>query len=460
MSHSLRSELAPTLRLAVPVVAAELGWMGMGIVDTVMVGPLGPAAIGAVGVGAGIHGAFALSGMGLLLGLDTLVSQAFGRRDLAACHRWLFHGLALALIATVPLLALCGLTLVAIPWLGFHDEVRPLLSNYFSVVIWGTPILLLYAACRRYLQGMHIVTPVMFALVSANAVNAAGNWILIYGHLGFSPLGVAGSAWATVLARLYMLTVLVVAIWWNDRRHASGLSRVARSIDRSQLRRLFDLGLPAASQLGAEVGVFALASAMAGMVDPISSASHQVALNLAGAAFMVPLGIASAGAVRVGHAVGAGSPSLAAASGWTALALGTLVMALAGLAFLLIPGALIGLFTRDPEVLAVGTSLLTIAAVFQLFDGIQAVATGTLRGLGDTRTPMVTNLAAHWLVGLPISYTLCFITGWGVRGLWIGLSVGLIVTGAILLWVWSVKIRQYLGDVPAFAEASAGGRRP
>jgi MATE family multidrug resistance protein len=185
---------------------------------------------------------------------------------------------------------------------------------------------------------------------------------------------------------------------------------------------------------------------MAGMVDPISSASHQVALNLAGAAFMVPLGIASAGAVRVGHAVGAGNPALAAASGWTALALGTAVMALSGLAFIVAPRALIGLFTRDPDVLAVGTALLSIAAVFQLFDGIQAVATGTLRGLGDTRTPMVTNLAAHWLLGLPISYTLCFIAGWGVRGLWIGLSVGLIVTGAILLWVWGVKIRQYQGS--------------
>jgi MATE family multidrug resistance protein len=206
---------------------------------------------------------------------------------------------------------------------------------------------------------------------------------------------------------------------------------------------LFELGFPAASQVAAEMGVFALASAMAGMVDPISSASHQVALNLAGAAFMIPLGIASAGAVRVGRAVGAENRPLAAASGWTALALGTFVMALSGLAFLLVPRLLIGLFTQDADVLRVGTALLSIAAVFQLFDGIQAVATGTLRGLGDTRTPMLTNVAAHWLVGLPISYTLCFTAGWGVRGVWIGLSVGLIVTGAILLWVWGVKIRHY-----------------
>jgi MATE family multidrug resistance protein len=449
VSLSLRSELAPTLKLAIPVVAAELGWMGMGIVDTIMVSRLGPAAIGAVGIGAGLHAAISLFGMGLLLGLDTLVSQAFGRRDIVECHRWLFHGVALAIVAAVPLQALCLLLLFAIPGFGFHSEVTPLLSSYFSVYIWSTPSLLLHAACRRYLQGMHIVTPIMFALVSANAVNAIGNWVFIYGNLGVPAMGVAGSALATVVARIYMLAVLVVAIWWYDRSRGTHLARAPRAIDQPRLRRLFALGLPAASQLGAEVGVFALAGAMAGMVDPISSASHQVALNLAGASFMVPLGIAAAGAVRVGHAVGAGNPALAAASGWTAIALGTIVMALSGLAFVVAPRALIGLFTRDPDVLAVGTALLSIAAVFQLFDGIQAVATGTLRGLGDTRTPMITNLAAHWLLGLPISYTLCFVAGWGVRGLWIGLSVGLIVTGAILLWVWGVKIRRYQDSVPA-----------
>jgi MATE family multidrug resistance protein len=198
----------------------------------------------------------------------------------------------------------------------------------------------------------------------------------------------------------------------------------------------------------AEVGVFALATVLAGMLDPISSASHQIALNIAGVAFMVPLGIASAGAVRVGHAVGAGDPHRAAASGWTAIALGTAFMVASGSLFFIAPRWLIGLFTTDAAVLALGTSLLYIAAVFQLFDGIQGVATGTLRGLGDTRTPMMVNLAAHWLLGLPVSYTLCFVMGWGVYGLWWGLSLGLIVTGAILIRVWTVKIREYLEREP------------
>jgi MATE family multidrug resistance protein len=189
--------------------------------------------------------------------------------------------------------------------------------------------------------------------------------------------------------------------------------------------------------------VFALATALSGTLDPISSASHQIALNMAGVAFMIPLGMGSAGAVRVGHAVGAGDRPRASAAGWTAIMLGTGFMIASGLAFVLLPEELIRLFSDDRDVLRVGTSLLLLAAVFQLFDGIQGVITGTLRGLGDTRTPMIVNLLAHWLVGLPISYTLCFLIGWGVYGLWVGLSLGLILVGAILLYVWIEKIGRY-----------------
>ena len=458
MRASLRSELVPMLRLAVPVVMAELGWMTMGVVDTLMVGGLGPEAISAVGIGASMHIAFAIFGMGVLLGLDTLVSQAYGAGDVADCHRWLIDGLTLAAIMAVPITAVCLLLYFAIPSLGFHAAIAPPLQSYFLIVVLSTPFLLAYAACRRYLQGMHLVTPVMFALVSANLLNAVMDWALIYGHLGLPALGVSGAAWATLLSRVYMLAALAVAIWWTDQRTAAAMAaadqhhhsvwRVPRLIDLARLRRLLTLGLPAASQMLAEVGVFALATALAGTLDPISGASHQIALNLAGVAFMIPLGVGAAGAVRVGHAVGARDPDRAAAAGWTAILIGVAFMLASGALFVLIPGTLIGWFSSDPAVLRVGTSLLYLAAVFQLFDGIQGVVTGTLRGLGDTRTPMIVNLGAHWFLGLPVSYTLCFIAGWGVWGLWVGLSLGLIVTGTILLWAWTVKIKQYVAQAP------------
>jgi MATE family multidrug resistance protein len=452
MFAAIQREFAPMLRIAVPVVMAELGWMAMGVIDTIMVGPLGPQAISAAGVGNSMHIAFAIFGMAIMLGLDTLVSQAYGARDIRDCHRWFFDGLTLAGMMALPIMALLVLVWFLIPSLGFHGAVRPLLLSYFGVLILSTPFLLAYAVCRRYLQGMHAAMPVMFALVTANLVNAASNYTLIYGHFGFPALGVAGAAWATVISRAYMLGSLLFAVWWIDRRRTAeahiedrhGLWHVDRAFDTGRLKRLLALGLPAASQMGAEVGVFALATALSGTLDPISSASHQIALNMAGVAFMIPLGLGSAGAVRVGHAVGARERHRAAAAGWTAIILATLVMVASGLTFVLVPRQLIALFSTDPNVLAVGTSLLLLAAIFQLFDGIQGVITGTLRGLGDTRTPMIVNLVAHWLFGLPTSYLLCFVVGWGVWGLWIGLSLGLIVTGVILFWVWTRKIAHYV----------------
>ena len=465
MFPAIRREFGPMLRIAVPVVMAELGWMAMGVVDTIMVGPLGPQAISAAGVGNSMHIAFAIFGMAIMLGLDALVSQAYGARDIRECHRLFFDGLALAALMALPLMGVLILVWFAIPFLGFHGEVRPLLQSYFGISILSTPFLLTYATCRRYLTGMHTAIPVMFALVTANVINATGNWILIYGHLGFPALGVSGSAWATFVSRIYMVVVLAIGVWWYDKKRtleALGRSPTPESavalaegirehslwhvgwhFDSARLRRLLRLGFPAASQMGAEVGVFALATAMSGMLDPISSAAHQISLNLAGLAFMIPLGVGAAGAVRVGYWVGAREPARVAAAGWTAILIGTGFMVASGLLFVVMPEQLIALFTSDGGVLRVGTALLLLAALFQLFDGIQGVITGTLRGLGDTRTPMIANLGAHWLLGLPISYTLCFLLGWGVYGLWVGLTLGLIVVAVILLWVWTVKIGEY-----------------
>lgn len=422
----------------------------MGVVDTVMVGGLGPEAISAAGVGNSLHIAFVIFGMATMLGLDTLVSHAFGARDIRDCHRWFFDGMTLAALLTLPIMALLAGVWFAVPHLGFHGAVRPLLRVYFGILMLSTPLLLAYSVCRRYLQAMHAVTPVMFALVTANLINAGFNWILIYGHLGFPALGVAGSAWATVISRAYMLGSLFLAVWLVDRqRTGDSLWHVDRSFDVARLKRLLALGFPAASQMGAEVGVFALATAMSGMLDPISSAAHQIALNLAGVAFMVPLGLGSAGAVRVGHAIGAGDRARAAAAGWTAIALGVAFMMVSGLTFAVIPRQLIGMFSTDTNVLRVGASLLLLAAVFQLFDGIQGVTTGTLRGLGNTSTPMKVNLVAHWLIGLPVSYALCFVAGWGVYGLWVGLSLGLIVTAVVLLRAWRRELRSGALDAAA-----------
>lgn len=456
---SLRTELKPMLRLAVPVVLAELGWMAMGIVDTIMVGPLGPEAIATSGISNSLQMAIAIFGMGMLLGLDTLVSHAYGARRIDECHRWLFHGILTAAALSAPLVAIALGLLAAVPALGFHPAVLPLVEGYYAILLWSTVPLLFYAVFRRYLQAVHAVTPVMLALVTANIVNAIGNWAFVYGHLGMPAMGVTGSALATLIARVYMALVLLGAVVGLDRSRQSGLWRASRRIERARLGRLVELGLPAAATITLEVGVFAAATALAGTLEPVAAAAHQIALNIASVAFMVPLGLASAGAVRVGHALGAENPAGARVAGWTAILLGIGFMSAAAIAFIAAPEWLIGLFTRDAAVLALGSTLLLVAAVFQLFDGVQGVATGVLRGLGDTRTPMITNLAGHWLFGLPVGYALCFAFGFGAVGLWIGLSTGLIIVGVILLEVWRRRINAIVRRAQAADDADGTDQR-
>jgi MATE family, multidrug efflux pump len=449
--------------LAGPVVLAELGWMSMGIVDTLMVGRLSPEAIGGVGIGSNTFFAIAVFGMGLLLGLDTLVSHAFGARRLDECHRWLLHGAALAVILTLPITMLVWLLLWSLDFWGLDRRVLPLTRDYLSVVSWSLLPLLLYAACRRYLQAMGVVRPVMFALISANLVNAFVNWTLIFGHLGAPALGVRGAAWATVLARVYMVLFLIATIVYRERTaDGAGLSAVPGQrlsdtplrLERLRLKKLLRLGFPAASQLTLEVGVFATATALAGKLSPAPLAAHQISLNLAGATFMVPYGIASAGAVRVGQSIGRQDPEGAARAGWTALAIGVGFMTLAAAAFLGVPRLLLGAFTSDATVIDVGVRVLAVAALFQIFDGIQGVATGILRGLGDTRSPVIWNLAGHWLFGLPVGYTLCFVLGFGVVGLWTGLSVGLTFVAVLLMVVWWRRIHALTGGTRLAAIAT------
>ncbi len=440
---TIRGELLPLLKLAGPVVLAEIGWMSMGIVDTMMVGPLGPAAIAATGLGSGVFTAIVIFGMGLMLGLDPLVSQAYGAGDREECARWLHNAVWLA-IATAPgVMALTWMAYLSLDQWGLHPEIQTLVARYMRVIAAGAWPLLLYAAFRRYLQGMHVVRPIMVALVSANAVNALGNWALIYGNAGFPALGVEGSAWATTAARAYMAAFLYVAIRREHRRRSGG--RPAHTLELARIRRLVALGFPAAAQTTLEVGVFAAATALAGTLDPVSSGSHQIALNLASLAFMVPLGFASSGAVRVGHAIGARDPLRAVHAGWTALAASAAAMLIIAAIFYLFPTPLLRAFTSDARVLDIGVGLLMIAAAFQLFDGAQAVATGILRGAGDTRTPMITNVVGHWVLGLPVGYALCFVFGWGVAGLWIGLSVGLVSVSAVLLVAWWKRAREMRG---------------
>jgi MATE family multidrug resistance protein len=431
------AELRTVVALAIPVALSEIGWMMQGVVDTVMVGRLGPAAIGAVALGNAICYTPALFGIGLMLGLDTLVAQAYGRRDHDECHRWLAQGLYLAAIVSPAIMLLLFTASIGFTHFGIAVEVAAPAGQYLRLLLWGTFPLLVYSGTRRYLQGVGQVRVITVTYVVANLINWLGNWVLIYGKLGFPALGVRGSAISTVASRIFMALALLGFAWRYERARGHPLFRHWAGPQLARLRELARLGLPAAGQILMEVGAWNLATFMTGYISPVALATHQIVLNYASMTYMVPLGISAAAAVSVGHAIGASDPARARRAGWLSLALGTGFMMVAAIVLLAAPVPLIRLYTGDQQVLAVGPTLLAIVAAFQIFDGVQIVSTGALRGLGETRTPMWANFVGYWILGLPLGFFLCFGLHRGIYGLWIGLTLALIVIALLLLARWN-----------------------
>jgi multidrug resistance protein, MATE family len=440
---TFQAELRPTLVMALPLVLAEIGWMSMVIVDTMMVGhlPNSAASIGAVSISSSIFVVFAFFAEGLLAGLDTLVSQAFGAGRRGDCHRSLVNGIYLSILITPILLIPIWLIPSHFEQWGVSPEVAVLALPYMRTLAVGLFPLILYFAVRRTLQGMNMVRPIAFALLSANLINFLGNYIFIFGKLGFPALGVTGSGLATAFSRTYLAATLVGYLLWYDRRHRTDLLKTPVQPDLQRLRRLIALGLPAALQITAEVTVFALVAALVARLGAVPLASHQIALNTVAFTYMVPLGISSAAAIRVGQAIGRKRPHAAALAGNTAILLGGSFMACMSSVLLLFPRLIARIYTHDETIIRSTIAILAVGAAFQLFDGIQAVATGALRGTGDTRTPMACHFACYGLFGLPLGIYLCFRKHWGVVGLWTGLSAALILIGIVLTFFWRRKSR-------------------
>jgi MATE family multidrug resistance protein len=427
------------LRLAFPLALAELGWMAMGVVDVIMVGrlPASADAIGAASLGAALFYPFAIAAIGLLSGMDALVSHAFGADDPEEARRSLGSGLAIAFVASPVAVAIIFAMIPLLSRLGVVPVVRDDAVGFIHILSWSLPLLVIYTCFRRYLQGIHCVRPIAVALISSNLVNAFGNWILIFGHWGAPAMGVRGSALSTVFARVYLAGFLMFVVWLRDPLAIRGLHA-----SRALAGRLLRLGLPAAATIGLEVGVFHTATVLAGMLNPVSLAAHTIVLNAAAVTYMPQLGLGSAAAVSVGRALGAGDRAGAVRAGWTALALATALELFAAGLFLLLPRQITHIYTSDSRVVRLSVTLFAIAAGFQIFDGVQTVATGALRGWGNTKTAMTFNLVAYWFIGLPFGWWLCFRKGWGVAGIWDGLWLALALIAVGLTFVLHRRSRQ------------------
>lgn len=429
MIQGERSELAQQLRLAIPLAAQQLGFQLMGLVDAALVGRTSDTALAAAGVGNNLLFGIVSVGFGIVLGLDSVIPRAVGAGRAEDARRYLDAGLRLAVLVGIA----TTLLVLASPFLLLATDVDPEVATqariYIHVRAIGVVPFLLSIAYRGYLAAHDVTRPLLIAVIAGNIVNALLDLVLIFGveAIGLPPLGLAGAGLATVVVQVGIAVIYAA----GARALAGGAPRPRAT--RREVREVVRYGLPVGGQLFAEIGIFGVATVLAAHLGTRSAAAHAIALNLASFTFSVAVGIGSATSVRVGHAVGAGDLALARRRGVLGLSLGLGVMAVFAAGFVAAPRALAGAFTDEGAITAAAVPLLQIAALFQLSDGVQAIAAGALRGIGHTRATFAGNLVGHYVVGLPLSLALGFAAGLGATGLWWGLSAGLTVTATYLL---------------------------
>lgn len=419
---------------------AFVGNVSMGLVDTLVVGRVSAVQLAGVAAAHAVFWAFVVISYGLLAGMETLISQAHGQGDLKRADRTLGQGLWLSVV--IILLGLPVLLLIThfYEHFGAKPEVVEVAKPVLLQLAYSFPFMMMFNVLQRYWQSLEIVVPVTVIVIAANLVNYIGNVAFVEGRWGFEAMGAVGSAYATLISRVLMLMALVaVSIYCWNKRNAHPTDKFSVRSLRLHVplfRNLTRLGLPAGGQVAIEAGTFNIATTLVAGLGAIELAAHHIVLSIASFTFMLPLGLGSASAVRVGTHVGAGDFYAARRTGWLTIGVGSGVMAACAIAFLAFPEALIGSFTKDQVVIDLGLKIILFAALFQIFDGIQAVGAGALRGIGSTKEALWANLVGHYCVSLPLGLALCFAWQWGLSGLWLGLMSGLIVTAAMILFFW------------------------
>lgn len=433
-----KADFTAMLRLAVPVVVVQVGLMLMGVVDIMVVGRVSANALAAVALGHVSVMTVVSFGIGTLMVVDPLVSQAIGARDRLAVRRTFQRCLFMAVLIAGPAILLLIPIEPVLIFLRQPEETVPIAAGYVHRCLPGLLPFFGFIVMRQTLQAMERMRPIVITIAAANVLNLILDLGLVYGRWGFPALGPFGSAWATTISRL----TLFVGLAFAARREIAPLvSRFDReAVKLRPLLRTFKLGIPIGIQILLEFTSFSVIALLMGGMGAVTMAAHQVAINLASLTFMVPLGVSAASAIRVGHAVGRKDRDGVRRAASAGLLCGAGFMTCTAVLFLSFPRLLASAYTSELEVVALAAALIPIAGVFQIFDGLMIVSAGVLRGLGDTRAPMLINLFGFWLIGIPVSLMLAFRLGLGPEGLWWGFVAGLVVVATMLLMRIAVKL--------------------
>jgi MATE family multidrug resistance protein len=431
------AELRATLALAAPLAAANLAQMAMAVTNTVMVGRLGAMPLAAAGLGGMLFFTIGVMLQGILFAVAPLAAHALGAGDRGAAGRTAGAGLALAVLLALPFAAALISLDRLLEALGYDAALAAEIGRYLRALAGGAPAFLGFAVLRSLLAALSHQRSVMAVLLFCVAGNALLNWVLIFGHLGVPPLGVAGSGYASAINQWLMLAGLALCTRIMPGLGGLRVLRNAFAASRTEIARILRLGLPIGGIRGIEVGVFMTAGILMGLLGAAVLAAHQLVLNCAGITFMVPLGLSQAATVRVAYELGAGHALAARRAGFVALALGIGFMSAAAVVLWTAPDAIIGVYVdiADPvnrETVQVARHLIAIAAIFQVFDGMQVIAAGALRGYKDTMIPMLLATFGYWAVGFAGCWLFAFPLGYGAVGLWWGLALGLAAVAVML----------------------------
>ncbi len=441
---SIKEHIKNTFILAYPVIIGQLGFIMMGVVDSLMVGRLGAAPLAAASLGHHIMILVFVVGIGTSMAVTPLVAISVGAKKFEECGVYFRQSLLVNLVISVFLLMVVLLGADLIKFFNQPVNVATQAASYARILAFTAIPMMIFQTYKQFIEGLSVMRPAMVIVLIANIVNAFANWIFIYGNLGFPALGLDGAGWATFASRVFMALALLIFVMRNRFFKQYDVSFYIKKINFPIIKKILAIGLPSGFQYFFEVGAFSMAVIMVGWLGTTQLAAHQIAMNLASISFMAVLGISAAGSIRVGNAVGKQDVNETRRSGFTAIISGTFIMASSGIIFVVLKEYLPTLYVDEQSVIAVASSLLIIAALFQLSDGTQAVGIGILRGLTDVKIPTAITFIAYWIVGLPVGYLLGFIFHLGVQGVWIGLLFGLTTSAILLTLRFNVKSKQII----------------
>ncbi|MCU0526691.1 MAG: MATE family efflux transporter [Elainella sp. Prado103] len=459
----LLSEIQACLQLALPLAGAQLAQAATAFVDTLMMGMLGSAILGAGGLGASIFQSVILVSSGIVAALSPIVASAYGAQQPGRIRKAVQQGVWLALLLALPIVGLLVWADQWLPWLGQSPATIQLAMPYLRSIAWGVVPVLVFAVLRNFVAALSDPRPVILIVVVGTLFNIVANYVLMFGKLGLPALGLAGIGWASALSLWGMLAAIIGYIASQPRYRFYQVFRGWWRFEPAMFQELLRLGLPIGVLSAVETGMFLLTMLLMGTLGTIALAAHQVVLQTAAITFMVPLGISLATTIRVGQQLGQQNRSGARLAGLVGIGIATLFMSLMGMLFWLLPERIIGLYLDldrpdNAAVITLAQQLLQVAAVFQVVDGIQVCATGALRGLKDTQIPMLIGIIAYWGIGLTSGYWLGIAWAWGGVGLWWGLAIGLAVAAVVLTWRFcTMPLQQLKIGLPDTAiETSAG----